>query len=226
MDRRAFVTTGFAAGAGLSLGAVEAAAQDKPKVRILGISCSPRKGKTTSQAVRVALDAAKAVSPNVEIELVELAGMKFDAAVAAGQPSVFGSEDQFDSIAAKVRDASVAGIIIGTPVYFGCMSALCKAFIDRCIALRKDFALADKVLGVVAVGGNRNGGQELTIDAVQQCLMAQEMIVVGDGRPTAHRGGTVVNSKDDISTDETGVATCKNVGRRVAEVALKVRGAK
>ncbi len=51
--------------------------------------------------------------------------------------------------------------------------------------------------------------------------MCQEMLVVGDGRPTAHTGATLWNSgKDDISDDEFGLGTAKNLGRRVAEVAL------
>ena len=99
---------------------------------------------------------------------------------------------------------------------------LCKAFLDRCFSFRaRKFALANKVAAVVAVGGVRNGGQELTIQSIQAALMCQEMLVVGDGRPTAHTGATLWNSgKDDISDDEFGLGTAKNLGRRVAEVAL------
>ena len=50
------------------------------------------------------------------------------------------------------------------------------------------------------------------------------MVLVGDGRPTCHWGATVWNNgKDDISQDEFGVATLKNLGRRAAEVALARR---
>ena len=45
--------------------------------------------------------------------------------------------------------------------------------------------------GVLAVGGGRNGGQELTLRSVQTALMCQEMVIVGDGKPSAHFGGTV-----------------------------------
>ena len=38
----------------------------------------------------------------------------------------------------KLAAPGVAGIIIGTPVYFGNMSSLCKAFLDRCIVFHKD----------------------------------------------------------------------------------------
>lgn len=57
--------------------------------------------------------------------------------------------------------------------------------------------------------------------------MCQEMVVVGDGRPTCHYGATVWNSgKDDISQDEFGMSTVKNLGRRVAEVALRMAAGK
>jgi multimeric flavodoxin WrbA len=111
-------------------------------------------------------------------------------------------------------------------VYFSGMSSLCKAFLDQCMACRKNnFALANKVAGVLAVGGVRNGGQELAIESVQAALLCQEMILVGDGRPTAHTGATLLNTGDDIGGDEFGLSTAKNLGRRVAEVALKMQGA-
>jgi multimeric flavodoxin WrbA len=112
-------------------------------------------------------------------------------------------------------------------VYFGDMSFLCKAFLDRCIAFRKNkMALSNKVAGVLAVGACRNGGQELTIRSVQTALLCQQMIVVGDGAPTAHIGATVWNSgKGDVTEDAFGMATAKNLGRRVAEVAVLLTGA-
>jgi multimeric flavodoxin WrbA len=222
MTRRMFLGTVGATALAASTGQAVAADADTPKpgsLKILGIACSPRPGKTTAAAVKVALEAAKAVGPAIETELVELAGMN----IPVFDPAAPGSAD-FEKVSAKLTDPKVAGILVGTPVYFGNMSSLCKAFLDRFIALRKDnFALANKVAGVVAVGGMRNGGQELTIQTVQAALMAQEMILVGDGRPTAHRGATLWNQNDDISKDELGLSTARNLGRRVAEVALALR---
>jgi multimeric flavodoxin WrbA len=104
------------------------------------------------------------------------------------------------------------------------MTSLCKAFLDRCIAFRKNnFALANKVAGVLAVGAARNGGQEITIQSVQAALLCQEMIIVGDARPGARIGAAVWNDgSDDVTKDEFGMAAAKNLGRRVAEVALKI----
>jgi len=225
LTRRGFLgAAGAAVVAGVtSEAALAAESKEAPKggpIKIIGLSCSPRPGKTTAAALTVALEAAKAVGPNVETELVELAGLN----IPVFDPAAPGSAD-FEKVAAKLTDPKVAGIIVGTPVYFGSMSSLCKAFLDHCMALRnKNFALANKVAGVVAVGGMRNGGQELTIQTVQAALLAQEMILVGDGRPTAHRGATLWNQGDDISTDEFGLSTARNLGRRVAEVAASLVG--
>jgi multimeric flavodoxin WrbA len=229
LTRRAILgAAGAAAVAGMASEVAAATeAQEVPRggpIKIIGLSTSPRKGKTTAAALQVCLDAAKATGPDIEVELIELAGMNIGV-FDPGNPDAGAGE--FKKVSAALADPKVAAIIIGTPVYFGSMSSLCKAFLDRCIAFRRDnFALANKVAGVLAVGGMRNGGQELTIQTVQAALLAQEMILVGDGRPTAHRGATLWNSaNDDISGDALGLATAKNLGRRVAEVALRVAGA-
>ncbi|MCJ7676027.1 MAG: flavodoxin family protein, partial [Sedimentisphaerales bacterium] len=193
-------------------------------IRIVGIACSPRKGKTTAASLKVCLDAAAQVDPRIEVELIELAGMKIDGSLAGGLDLPPGQKDDFSELIPKLSDPKVAGIIIGTPVYFCNMTSLCKAFLDRCIAFRKNnFALANKVAGVLAVGAARNGGQEITIQSVQAALLCQEMIIVGDARPGARIGAAVWNDgSDDVTKDEFGMASAKYLGRRVAEVALKI----
>ena len=107
------------------------------------------------------------------------------------------------------------------------MSSLCKAFLERLMVFRQEgFALSNKVAGVLAVGGARNGGQELTIRSIQTALYSQELIVVGESRPTAHFGPGVWNQRDleRITDDEPGMAAVQNLGKRVAQVALMVRG--
>ena len=213
LSRRGFL--GAAGFAGLRTAAAGAAgvAGGAPagSVRIVGVACSPRKGKTSLAALRVALEAAKAVDPRIEIEAVELAGLQLPGQVALGLPLAPGEKDDFPQVLAKLTDPKVAGIIVATPVYFSGMSYLCKAFIDRLgIARKNNFALADKVGGVIAVGGVRNGGQELAIQGVQNALLCQEMVLVGDGRPTCHTGATLLNpGTDDISGDEFGLSTAK-----------------
>ena len=236
VNRRRFLE-GAGSAALLSAGAAVAADPGPVKsttsgpVKILGISCSPRKGKTTTAALRICLDAVKATDGRIEIELIELAGLKIPGEVAAGVALEPGERDDFPALVPKLSDPAVAGIILGTPVYFGNMSSLCKAFLDRWIVFHKDKRLANKVGGVLAVGGGRNAGLELTIRSVQVALMSQQMIVVGDAPPTGHWGGTVWGGNPavssgptpDIARDKEGIATVTNLGHRVAEIALRLR---
>jgi multimeric flavodoxin WrbA len=215
-----------AAGAMAVVGALGAAAQDSPaKLKIIGVCCSPRAGKTTSAALALCLAAAKEKDPNIDTELIELGGLSIPAQLAAGLPLRDGEVDDFPEIAKKLADPSVAAIIVGSPVYFSNMSALCKAFLERCMVLRQDgFKLRNKVAGVVAVGGTRNGGQELTVQSIEAALMCQDMVVVGTGKPAGRAGATLWNVEDSIEADTFGKDTARSLGQRVAEVARVIAG--
>ncbi len=225
--RRFFGLAGAAVALGAGASALAGEQSSAGAIKILAVSGSPRKGKTTATALGLCLEAAKAVDPaRIEVELIELAGLKIPGELAADLPLEPGQKDDFPQLVPKLTDPRVAGIIVGSPVYFGDMSSLCKAFFDRWRMFRKDFALSNKVGGALAVGSARNGGQENVLRSIQLAMFGQEMILVGDGRPTSHSGATLWNNfKDDILKDEPGVATAKNLGRRVAEVARLVRRA-
>ena len=223
VDRRAFLGAAGTVVAASVAANVSAAEAGGGKIKIVGISCSPRKGKNTAAAVQACLEAVKKAAPDAETELIELAGMKIPGEPAAGVPLEPGERDDFPQLVPKLAYSQVAGIIVGSPVYFGNMSSLCKAFLDRCMTFRKmGFALSNKVAGVVAVGGARNGGQELTVQSIQAALLCQEMIVVGDGKPSARIGATLWSEGDGVSGDEFGLGTARNLGRRVVQVALLV----
>ncbi|MHC4144259.1 MAG: flavodoxin family protein [Planctomycetota bacterium] len=217
MNRRKFITRSIAAGAVTSMASAPAKAQQGKSVRILGISCSPRKGKTTATAVGVALNAAKTVDSRVKTQLLDLGGMEISGFVGAVNPP----EDDFAGILPELRDPVPDGLIIGSPSYFRSMSALCKAFLERLAALRKPrLLLADRPAGVLAVGAYRNGGQELVIEQIQSVLLCHEMMIVG-GKPGAHQGATLWNlANDDITKDEFGIDTARKLGIRVAQAAL------
>ena len=199
----------------------------KSGIRILGVSCSPRKGKTTAQAVRISLEAAEQALPLIETELIDLGGMRISGWIGGAKPGQGEiPKDDFQLILPKLKDPAVGGLIIGSPVYFRTMSALCKAFLEQCALLRNPKLLwADKAVGVLAVGAFRNGGQELVVQQIQAALLCHEAMVVG-GKPRAHQGATLWNAGagDNITTDAFGVDTAKLLGRRVAEAAMRLAG--
>ena len=236
LTRRGFLgsaATAAVLGSGAAIAAASSEAEHtaQPRtIKILGICCSPRQGRTTAAALHICLDAVKAFDSRIEVELIELAGKKIPGEVAAGIALEPGQRDDFPALAPKLAEPVVAGIIIGTPVYFGNMTSLCKAFLDRCAVFHKDKSLGNKVGGVLAVGSARNGGVELTVRSVQVAMMSQQMIVVGDAPPTGHWGGTVWSGNPAVSTgptpdiarDAEGIASVKNLGRRVAEMSLRL----
>ncbi len=226
ITRRNLMRTSLAAGAitATDLAATAADVEDDEKLKIVAVSCSPRPGKTTATSLQICLEAAQKVSERIEIELIELAGLKINGNLAAGIPLEAGERDDFPSLVPKLAAPQVRGIIVGTPVYFSNMSSLCKAFLDRCIAFyRDDLALSNKVAGALAVGGTRHGGQEVTVQSVCASLSCQEMIVVGNGRPGARFGATLWSGAEGgVTKDEIGLATARNLGRRVAETVLRL----
>jgi multimeric flavodoxin WrbA len=214
-NRREFLAAAGAAAVAATTMSVAAAAAGGP-VKIIGVSCSPRKGMTTAKAVQAALDAAKAVDGRIQTELIDLGGL------VIGGYSPKPPQDDFAAILPKLQDAQLGGLIIGSPCYFRGMSALCKAFIERCAPLREPkMVLANKPVGVVAVGAFRNGGQEMTIEQIQAAMLCFGMIPVGGNAP-AFQGATVQSAKDDIAADELGLDTARKLGARVAEIALRL----
>ncbi|MFN3409070.1 MAG: flavodoxin family protein [Limisphaerales bacterium] len=223
LNRRQFVEVAATAAVAGSLTGVAAAETGAaaPRLKILGIACSPRRGMTTAKAVQTALDAAKGLDPQrIEVEFIDLGGLS----IAGWSPNP--PPDDFVPLLPKLQDPAVAGLIIGSPSYYRGLSALCKAFIERCAPLREPKMLLDgKPVGVVATGGFRNGGQELVIEQIQTAMLCFGMIPVG-GRPPAFQGGTLLTAKDDLSGDELGLGTARNTGLRVADFALKLAGVK
>lgn len=205
------------------LTAAPSARGEATRKKVIAVSCSFRKGMTTAAALNICLDAARAHAAEIETELIDLAGLSIPAQLAAGMPLRAGETDDFPDVAKKLADPAVVGILIGSPTYFSNMSSLCKAFLERCGVFRKDgFALRDKVVGLVAVGSTRNGGQELVVQAMEAAVMTQDMIVVGTGMPSGRFGATLWNQNDSLDGDEFGRGLAASLGQRVAEVALRL----
>jgi multimeric flavodoxin WrbA len=193
-------------------------------VKIIGLVGSPRRGGNTEHLMKTALVAAGELG--VDTELINLGSAEIEPCIACdickdtGECAIY---DDMTEIINKVRDAH--GIIIGSPVYFGNVTSQVKMFMDRSRPLRMDFKLRNVVGGAIAVGASRNGGQETTISAIHEFLLIHDAIVVGDGSPLAHYGGTGVGgAKSDTLNDEFGIETSKNLGKRVAELALFLLG--
>ncbi len=198
-------------------------------MKIIGVSASPRKNKSSHFLLGKSLEAAQKAAENrnisIETELIDLAPLKFRGCIACDKckkgPSC-SQDDDFRELIPKLSDPNLGGIILSTPVYMGSMTSQAKAFLDRTVLFRRNgFQFRDKTGGVIAVGGSRNGGQELTCQAIHAAMMIHDMIIVGDG---GHFGGAAwSNHPDGYKGDDTGIETARDLGRRVVEVALRLQ---
>jgi len=149
-------------------------------MKIIGINCSPRKGQTTQKSLDICLEAMHNESVGIETDSIELADLDIRGCLGCGycrKHLKCKQEDAFNSLIPVLSDKEVAGIIIATPVYLGTMTSQCKAFLDRTVVLARNGSLLRN-----KVGGVRNGGQELTIQAVQVAMFCYDMVCIGDGR--------------------------------------------
>jgi multimeric flavodoxin WrbA len=221
MNRRLFL--GAAAISAATFGTLSNAAElAAGSVKIIGLAGSLRKGKSTYKAVEMALESAKSVSPAISTELIELSGLNLDPYVAVGAKSS-DRPDDFPALRAKLEAANVHGILMGSPVYMGIVSSPLKHLFERMVAFRSGgFPLRNKVGGAIAVGAGRNTGVELVLQQLILFMLSQEMILVGDGKPGNHWGGTIQSQGEELGKDEGSLNTVRGVGKRVAEVALRM----
>jgi len=121
-------------------------------MKILGISCSPRKDGNTVAMLNEALKAAKA--EGAEVELYSVAGKNLqpcDGCWACLKSGKCGIDDDMDALLDKILEAD--GLIFGTPIYFWGMTAQAKTIIDRTIMLGpKNFK--SKPCGVIVSCGS------------------------------------------------------------------------
>jgi multimeric flavodoxin WrbA len=145
-------------------------------MRMLGIVGSPRKGGNTEILVREALKAASEEGWETEIFLAsekQVAPCK--ACGTCHKEGTCSIKDDMQELYAQMGRADA--IIIGSPVYFGNVSAQTKAIMDRTFSLLRSQGLRDKVAGAV-VAVRRVGGNQVR-SMLYSFFIAHKMIVAG-----------------------------------------------
>ncbi len=174
------------------------------KVRILGISGSPRAGNT-DYAVKEAL-AGAAELPDVETEFYGFSDKTMNPCTGCWQCSgpdateqspcpQWGEDDAVD-LAKKME--AFDGFVVGTPIYIGTVTAQLKAFIDRAVQITEGgrlgpTSLRNKACGAVVTSWDRNGGHDIAIVDIWRWAILHDMVVVGCG-PDKSAGGVSMNN--------------------------------
>jgi NAD(P)H dehydrogenase (quinone) len=109
-----------------------------------------------------------------------------------------------------------AGVIAGSPTYFGVMAWDLKRIFDEFVGIRRK--TENKVGAVFATSGDPSGGKETTMMSIFQCLLIYGMIVVGDPMDaTGHYGVACAGAPDEKISENA-----RKLGRRVAELCKKL----
>lgn len=149
---------------------------------------------------------------------------------------------QFDDDLQKIHENMLwaDGLIMGTPVYWGSMSAQIKAVFDRTMpfchfaSTKYKGALSHKPVAMLALAYSIHGGQEYAIQDMQKWAFVQDMICVSSGpeRPvTCYYGGagntqpsSELNAVKKYSRYE--MKNIRSTGIRLAHMARVIKAGK
>jgi len=126
-----------------------------------------------------------------------------------------------------------SGLIIGSPSYFGNMSASLKYFIDSTTPIWLSGDLINKPAAVFTSSSSYHGGQESVLLSMMQPLLHHGMLMVGipyseTTLNTTRTGGTpygashITGENHDMPFSEDEKTLAKALGKRVAELAQKL----
>jgi multimeric flavodoxin WrbA len=189
-------------------------------MNILGISGSPNLHGNTAFAVERALELL--AQDGFATRFISLAGREIhfcDACFKCETAHACIYDDDMTEIIEAMRWCD--GLILGSPVYSGLVTGQLKTMMDRTIVLRPSYdqplEMSGKVGGGIACAEFRNGGQETTLQNIHTYLLQQSMLVINDGAPYSHAGGTIAGA---AKQDTIGMTTVENLARNMAK-ALK-----
>jgi NAD(P)H dehydrogenase (quinone) len=139
--------------------------------------------------------------------------------VAEGVKAVSGASVVVKRVGEVAIDDLLASdaVIIGSPVYFGNMSAEVKIFLEKWASLFQERKMRNKLGGVFTTGGSFSNGKELTMLSMLGAMLMHQMIVVSGGGAF---GASATTGPDSPGIDEKELAEANALGKRIAEVAM------
>jgi len=158
-----------------------------------------------------------------------------DSVVQSREDLKRGRDMQKDVLLVTENDFREAdAVIFGTPTRFGNVSAQLKSQIDHLGDLWGKGELEGKPAGVFVSTASLHGGQETTILTLMAPLLHLGFILVGvpysvrelfstTGGGSAYGPGHVAGPDGQRDIDEEEKVICRALGKRVAEVAMKLR---
>ena len=187
-------------------------------MKVIAITGSPRKNGNTERAAQIALE--QIADAGIETELISLAGKHLEPCIACGgcskQPRCVPHEDDFQPIYEKAIAAD--GIILASPVYFGCATAPICALMHRLgyVSRANGQLLSRKVGGAIAVA--RRAGHNATFAQLAMFFAINDMIQVG----STYWNVVLARAKGETDQDREGVQTLQRFAENLAWLLKKI----
>lgn len=186
-------------------------------MKVLAINGSPRKNGNT----QILIDEAAKEIEKAGIEVEKIAVTDFDIRPCTGcdlcSKKPWHCPIKDDAVKVLKRMAKADGLLVGSPVYCGGVTAQLKALFDRSVIPYQGAEFKDKVGGALAVGGAKNGGQELTLLQINTYFLMFDMIVAS-AENGFYGGMATGNDRGDVRKDKEGLDKAGGVGRRMASL--------
>ena len=125
-----------------------------------------------------------------------------------------------------------AGLVVGSPGYFGNMAAPLKYFFDQTSPLWLAGGMIGKPAGVFTATSSMHGGQETVLTSMMLPLLHHGMLVTGIpySEPALNQtrtgatpyGASHVAGRDGQPLSEHERSACRALGRRIADIACKL----
>lgn len=204
-------------------------------VNILGLNCSPRDHSNSAAMLahsKQYLD--EKYKSELDFRIINLRDLEIMHCLACNVCGKTKDTGEFMPCVSKDKDDVQQvldallwsdGFVVATPVYFGMPSDLFTKFVMRTRVLRhQDFALANRVFGVLAVAGRRSGGSETAIFTTWLAFIRNNCIPVGNGNLTGQFGTMAwAGAREAVLTDEWGLEQARGTCERVYSLARVVK---
>jgi multimeric flavodoxin WrbA len=190
-------------------------------MKVTAFNGSPRPAGNTAQAIGIVFEELE--KEGIGTELVNIGTKRLSGCIACGKckqnkdKKCVIKDDDMNSYIAKMEASD--GIIIGSPVYYGNMTANTKALIERCGQVsRANGDLFARKIGAPVVSVRR-AGSNFTYAGINFFFGILQMPIA----TSSYWNMTLSRDPGDVQKDEEGITVFRNLGKNMAWLIKKTK---
>ena len=189
-------------------------------MKAIAVNTSPRPKGNTYILLNTVLSELE--SRGIDTELIQAGGRDIHGCIACGKckksdvPRCTFDDDIINESIQKISAADA--LLIGSPVYFGSLTAQAKAFIDRVGYATRPHKMLKGMVCASVVAVRRNGALA-AFNAINNLFTISEGIIVG----SSYWNQGIGRQKGEVLDDEEGIETMKTLGQNMADLLYSIK---